>query len=351
MPLSLKEFDYHLPKDLIAQTPAKPRDQSRLLQLSRFNGSIKHYHFNNLTDILSAGDVLVINDSRVFPARLLAKKKDTGGQVEVFLHKLIANSCWECLVGGKVKPGLELVFAKGLEAKLISSQGDGTYLVDFNWQRDKFWQIINQIGLTPLPPYIKTSGKQSLDRARYQTVYADLKQAGSVAAPTAGLHFTPRLLAKLKKQGVKIIAVTLHVGLGTFAAVKSEDITKHQMHSELACISSRSAKALAKAKKNKHRIIAVGTTSCRVLESYGQAIKQGRLSLGGAYQDWTDIFIYPGFHFQLTDALITNFHLPKSSLLMLVSALAGSQAIKQAYQVAIKERYRFYSYGDAMFIG
>lgn len=349
--LSLTDFDYTLPRALIAQVPVKPRDHARLLCLDRADGSLEHSRFDRLTEHLRAGDVLVVNNSQVFPARLLGSKTDTGGKVEIFLHQPILSNRWECLIGGRVRSGLVVTLGGGLTATLVTDQGDGTWLVDFNLTGKKFWQVLDKIGHVPLPPYIKPSHKQVLDNTRYQTVYADVKHKGSVAAPTAGLHFTKRLLAKLQAQGVEIVTVTLHVGLGTFAAVKTEDIKAHNMHAEFATISTASARSLARAKAEHRRLIAVGTTSCRVLESYGQAIKAGRLALGQAYQEWTDIFIYPGYDFQLTDGLITNFHLPKSSLLMLVSAFAGYNQVRAAYQVAMAEHYRFYSYGDAMFIG
>ncbi|MBN2884565.1 tRNA preQ1(34) S-adenosylmethionine ribosyltransferase-isomerase QueA [Patescibacteria group bacterium] len=349
--LSLIDFDYHLPQGLIAQEPIKPRDHARLLCLSKKDGTINHRRFDDLFEILGEGDVLVINDSKVFPARLFGYKEGTGGKIEIFLHKQRQASTWECLIGGKVKPGIKIILEHGLEAVPLNDQGDGTWLVSFNYNQDKFWKVLDRIGRMPLPPYITPSKKQHLDRVRYQTVYAEHKNIGSVAAPTAGLHFTKRLIKKLSKKGVKMIPVTLHVGLGTFASVKENDITEHKMHSELAFINKKSAKLLLQAKNSNKRIIAVGTTSCRVLESYGQAIKQKRIALGEAYHEWTEIFIYPGYKFELLDALITNFHLPKSSLLMLVSALAGQAEIKEAYQAAITAKYRFYSYGDAMFIG
>ena len=348
--LSLKDFDYSLPRVLIAQEPVKPRDHARLLCLAKNNGALRHRRFDALGEELRAGDVLVINDSKVFPARLIGRKSGSGGEVEVFLHRLVSGRRWECLVGGRVHPDLHLEIGAGLTADLVNDQGDGTWLVDFNLTGDKFHRALERIGRMPLPPYITPGSSQRLDRARYQTVYADDNHSGSVAAPTAGLHFTERLLNKLKKKGVKIVRVTLHVGLGTFAGVKTEKIEEHKMHSELAMISVSAARAIAQAKKEGRRLVAVGTTSCRVLESYGREIKMGRLSLGEPYQGWTDIFIYPGYEFQLVDGLITNFHLPKSSLLMLVSAFAGYENIRAAYQEAIAEKYRFYSYGDAMII-
>ena len=350
-PLSLSEFNYSLPQELIAQFPAKPRDHARLLCLNPLNGEIEHSRFDRLPEKLHAGDVLVINDSKVFPARLVGKKEGSGGKVEVFLHKIIIDGRWECLVGGRVHPGLNVVFDHGLRAVLERDRGDGTWEVSFNKGGQIFWRLLNRVGRMPLPPYINADSRQKLNRSRYQTVYAHEGHAGSVAAPTAGLHFTERLLARLRRQGVKVVPVTLHVGLGTFAAVKEQDISKHKMHSEYIYVSRSAAKILAAAKNSKKRIVAVGTTSCRVLESYGQAAASGELSPGEAYRAWTDIFIYPGYRFTMVSALITNFHLPNSSLLMLVSALAGQKNIKSAYQTAIKERYRFYSYGDAMFIG
>jgi len=348
--LSLKDFDYYLPKELIAQEPIKPRDHARLLCLSKTDGAISHRRFDDLLEILGKDDVLVINDSKVFPARLFGYKEKTGGQIEIFLHKHKQGSTWECLIGGKVKPGLKIILAAGLQATPLNDQGDGTWLVSFNYEEKNFWSILERIGRMPLPPYITPSKSQHLDRVRYQTVYAEDKNTGSVAAPTAGLHFTKRLITQLLKKGVKIIPVTLHVGLGTFAAVKEDNIIEHKMHSELAVINKKSAQLLKRAKNDHKRIVAVGTTSCRVLEAYGQAIKQGKLSLGEAYHEWTEIFIYPGYKFALLDSLITNFHLPKSSLLMLVSALAGQEEIKEAYRAATAAKYRFYSYGDAMFI-
>lgn len=349
--LSLKEFDYELPRALIAQEPAKPRDHARLLCLRRQDGAISHTRFDHLGEYLKAGDLLVINDSRVFPARLIGKKKTSGGRVEIFLHQVVADNNWECLVGGRAHIDLVVIFDKGLEARLLQDKGDGIWLVSFNQGGDKFWRTLEKIGQMPLPPYISPGASQKIDRARYQTVYANSKQNGSVAAPTAGLHFTKRLLAKLKAQGVEVVSVTLHVGLGTFASVKTEDIRQHQIHSEFVSISKKSAQALVKAKQSGHRLVAVGTTSCRVLESYGQEIKQGSLAWGEAYHGWTKIYIYPGYDFQLVDALITNFHLPKSSLLMLIAAFAGLNPVKVAYREAIAAQYRFYSYGDAMFIG
>jgi S-adenosylmethionine:tRNA ribosyltransferase-isomerase len=347
MPLSLKDFDYHLPPELIAQKPIRPRDRSRLLLLNKKTGAISHRHFYDLPDCLRAGDVLVLNNSKVFPARLLGRKKETGGGVEVFLLRALTSVAfgaeWECLIGGRVKEGAIIKFKLDLKATVIKNNQDGTWQVKFNLGGQKFWRVINKIGLVPLPPYIKRAHPASSDKQNYQTVFADPHRLGSVAAPTAGLHFTKALLNKIKARGVKIVYVTLHVGLGTFAPVKTENISEHKMHREWVQISAATATTIMKAKREGRRVIAVGTTSCRTLESADWRV-QGRQSF------WTGIFIYPGYHFKVIDALITNFHLPKSTLLMLVSALAGQRSIKKAYQAAVSQKYRFFSYGDAMFI-
>ncbi|MGE5425694.1 MAG: tRNA preQ1(34) S-adenosylmethionine ribosyltransferase-isomerase QueA [Bacillota bacterium] len=347
--MSLTDYDYVLPRELIAQEPVKPRDHARLLCVDRESGMMRDLRFDDLVSELHKGDILVVNDSKVFPARLVGTK-ESGGRVEIFLHRQIKGSRWECLVGGRVHAGLEVILGRRLRATLLSDQGDGTWLVDFNLSGAVFERIVERIGHMPLPPYIRPGDSKQADRTRYQTVYADNAHKGSVAAPTAGLHFTGRLLDKIKGKGVKIVPVTLHVGLGTFAGVKSQDIRKHKMHSELARLSKSAAQELMKAKQEKRRIIAVGTTACRVLESYGQAVAKKEIVMGEPYQAWTDIFIYPGYQFKLVDGLITNFHLPKSSLIMLVSAFAGYKQTMAAYQHAIVGKYRFYSYGDAMFL-
>lgn len=346
--LSLKDFDYTLPRELIAQEPVKPRDHARLLCVSRRGNKIRDSRFDKLVDELRAGDVLVVNDSKVFPARLIGNK-ESGGRVEIFLHRHQQAGCWECLVGGRVRAGLKVMFSHKLQAKLVRDQGDGTWQVEFNQSGEDFYKIIERIGRMPLPPYIARAKVKQSDKSNYQTVYANQAHTGSVAAPTAGLHFTKRLLKKVKARGVDVVSVTLHVGLGTFAGVKTEDISKHKMHSEFASLSQASAQQLLQARGRGGRIIAVGTTACRVLESYGQRIARQELSLGDAYESWTDIFIYPGYKFRLVDGLITNFHLPKSSLIMLVSAFAGFEKTMAAYRHAIAEKYRFYSYGDAAF--
>jgi S-adenosylmethionine:tRNA ribosyltransferase-isomerase len=349
MSLLVKDFDYNLPPELIAQKPARPRDHSRLLLLNKKTGKIDHKHFYDIVDFLKKGDLLVLNNSKVFPARLHGHKKDTGGIVEIFLHKKEAKNIWECLLRGKIKVGLIIELTKSLQAEVLKNNNDGTWQVKFSLQGEKFWQAINKIGEVPLPPYIKRDKQLTTDKNNYQTVFAADNKVGSAAAPTAGLHLTKNLLKKIKAKGVKIVAVTLHVGLGTFAPMKTEKILDHKMHSEFVEISSATLKAVLTAKKNKSRVIAVGTTSCRALESVDWIkIKSGKTLKKQSF--WTDIFIYPGYKFKVVSALVTNFHLPKSTLLMLVSALAGSQEIKTAYHEALKENYRFFSYGDAMFI-
>jgi len=343
MKYSLKDFDYNLPQQLIAQQPIKPRDHSRLLFLDKRKGEIEHSYFYNIIDKLNAGDVLVLNNSKVFPARLLGWKKETKGSIEIFLHHHLKKNTWECLLKGKIKMGMVVEFNQGLEGRVIEDNNDGTWQVEFNYGKKKFWEVVNRIGLVPLPPYIKRDKKDPKDKIRYQTVFANAKKTGSVAAPTAGLHFTDKLLEKAKTKGVKILEVTLHVGLGTFAPVKTEKIGEHKMHSEWLEVNKSVVQELKKAKKGKRRIIAVGTTSCRTLESIDLKKEERQLFS-------TNIFIYPGYKFKVIDALITNFHLPKSTLLMLVSALASKKHIEKAYQEAIEHNYRFFSYGDAMFI-
>ena len=347
------DFDYDLPGGLIAQKPANPRDHARLLLLDKKNGSIEHKYFYDIVDYLQAGDILVLNNSKVFPARLLGTKAETGGGIEIFLHQKIGRDIWECLVGGRAKEGLQVKFPRSrLKAELLKNNNDGTWQVRFNLEGNDFWKAIDRVGIVPLPPYIKRDKKAASDKQNYQTVFADDGKVGSAAAPTAGLHFTNRLLKKIKLKGVKIVTVTLHVGLGTFASVKTEDIRGHKMHSEFAEISASSAREIMKAKKAGGRVIAVGTTSCRTLESadWKRFAAESADKKLKPQSFWTDIFIYPGIRFKIVDALITNFHLPKSTLLMLVSALAGKKNIDEAYRQAISHGYRFFSYGDAMFI-
>ena len=363
--MKLSAFDYNLPKELIAQEPMKPRDHSRLLILDKKTGKIEHKKFYNIIEYFKKGDVLVMNNSKVFPARLIGKRKNTGGKVEVFLLKKIKDKTWQCLVGGRrARAGLEIEFNKKLKCILKKDNKDSTWEVEFNLNNKEMMQVIEKIGKVPLPPYIKRvdSRKQITDSRNYQTVYADENKIGSVAAPTAGFHFTPELIKKLKKKGVQIEYITLHVGLGTFAPVKTDDITKHKMHAEYVEIEKDVLKRIIKAKKEKRRIVAVGTTSVRTLEAVAsqfsiftrQASTSNFQFLNNFqfknFKKFVNIFIYPGYKFKIVDAMITNFHLPKSTLLMLVSAMAGQDNIKKAYKEAIKKKYRFYSYGDAMFI-
>jgi len=333
--LTLTDFDYQLPKELIAQEPIKPRDQARLLVLDKKSGALEHFHFFDLPKILAANSVLVFNNSKVIPARLHASKL-TGGQVEIFLLQQQQRQLWKCLLGGKIKSGDILKINNQVKAQALKQLADHRqWLIKFNVATKQLFSL----GETPTPPYIKKSAKLK----DYQTVFAKIN--GSVAAPTAGLHFTKRLLKQLINQGINIEFVTLHVGLGTFAPVTTENILEHHMHSEWASINQETAKRLNQAKKQGKQIIAVGTTAVRTLESftddYGEIKTQN---------DWINLFIYPSYQFKFVDSLITNFHLPKSTLLMLVSALAGTENIKRAYQQAIKLRYRFFSFGDGMLI-
>jgi len=412
--MKLADFDYDLPKSLIAQQPIRPRDHSRLLVLRRkgtkllrketFRSNlvplIEHKHFYNIVDYLQAGDVLILNNSKVFPARLIGKKKKTGGRIEVFLLTPTPNpspartsrergirNTLKCLLGGHGRrEGLEIELSRGLECKVMKDNQDGTWQVRFNKSGKVMTGIVNIIGKTPLPPYIKRDtpnpplnplprGDISRgDSRNYQTVYADERKIGSVAAPTAGFHFTKSLINKLKKKGVQFEYITLHVGFGTFAPVKVDNITKHKMHAEFVEVKKDVIQRIIKTKQERRRIIAVGTTSVRTLEAIWQDVileppasthrrrgekaiesrdpitpfSHSRMTAG--YKEWVDVFIYPGYKFKVVDAMITNFHLPKSTLLMLVGAFAGRENIDKAYQSAIKKKYRFYSYGDAMFI-
>ncbi len=340
--MKLSEFDYHLPEELIAQTPLKQRDTSRLMILNRKDESIEDKHFYDILDYLHEGDILVRNNTKVIPARLFGIKEETNGHVEVLLLKDLGHDIWECLVGNAriVKMGTVITFGNGLlKAKCVFIGEEG--IRHFQMIYDGiFYEILDQLGTMPLPPYIK---EKLEDQGRYQTVYA--KVEGSAAAPTAGLHFTDDIIQKLKNKGVKILDVTLHVGLGTFRPVKVDDILDHHMHSEFYMINQDVADQLNQAKANGQRIISVGTTSTRTLEANYK--KYGQFK---ATQESTDIFIYPGYQFEAIDALITNFHLPKSTLLMLISAFANKPYIMRAYEHAVKEKYRFFSFGDCMFI-
>lgn len=336
------DFYYDLPEELIAQDPLEDRSSSRLLHLSLEDGSLEHRHFTDILEYLREGDCLVINDTKVIPARLYGHKEDTGAVIEILLLKRKENDIWECLVkpGKKARPGAVIVFGNGiLTGEIIAVVEEGNRLIQFHYN-GIFEEILDQLGEMPLPPYIT---HKLQDKNRYQTVYA--KNEGSAAAPTAGLHFTKELLEKVEAKGVKIAHVTLHVGLGTFRPVKVDDVENHHMHSEFYVVEEDQAQMINATKKNGGRVISVGTTSCRTLES--ATGEDGILRAGSG---WTEIFIYPGYHFKMIDGLITNFHLPESTLLMLVSALAGKERIMKAYEEAVKERYRFFSFGDAMLI-
>ena len=340
--MKTSDFYYDLPKELIAQTPLEPRDSSRLLVLDREKQTLEHKHFYDIIDYLNEGDLLVANDSRVLPARIYGIKDETGAKVEFLLLKQVANNRWEtlCKPGKKAKVGTKFSFGNGiLRATVVDVKDDGNRIVDFDCE-ENFFTTLDKIGQMPLPPYITAELK---DKERYQTVYSH--ELGSAAAPTAGLHFTTELMDRIKAKGVKIAYVTLHVGLGTFRPVKVDDVTKHKMHSEHYEVPEETAKLINETKKNGGRVIAVGTTSCRTLESV--AAMYGEIK---SCEGFTDIFIYPGFEFKVLDGLITNFHLPESTLIMLVSAFAGYDFIMNAYKEAVKEKYRFFSFGDAMFI-
>ncbi len=331
---------YDLPEELIAQTPLERRDGSRLLVLDKATGAIAHRHFYDLPEYLRAGDCLVLNDSRVIPARLFGTRP-SGGAVEVVLLRDLGGGCWECLTrpGKKMRPGTEARFGEELSAVVEEVMPDGNRVLRFRY-KGIFLEILERLGRMPLPPYIKA---QLDDPERYQTVYA--REPGSAAAPTAGLHFTNELLDRIRAMGVDVRFVTLHVGLGTFRPVKAENVEEHEMHSEYCTVPAETAEAIMRTKRNGGRVIAVGTTSCRTLESFARP--DGSIGAAGG---WTNIFIYPGYRFKCIDALVTNFHLPGSTLVMLVSALAGRENILHAYEEAVRERYRFFSFGDAMFI-
>ena len=340
--MKVTEFDYVLPEELIAQTPIKKRDESRLMVLNRKEQTIEHKIFKDIIDYLKPGDVLVRNNTKVIPARLYGKK-ETGAKVEFLLLNNIEGDIWESIVrpGNKLHVGTKVIFGDGiLEATILEVMPGGTRKVEFKYD-GIFNEILDKIGLMPLPPYIHESLKE---KDRYQTVYA--KYDGSAAAPTAGLHFTPELLEKIQEKGVEIANVTLHVGIGTFRPVKEDTVEEHKMHSEHFYIKQEDVDKINKAKQEGRRVIAVGTTSCRVLES----IADENTGMVKTIEDDTEIFIYPGYKFKCIDGLITNFHLPQSTLLMLVSALAGKEYIMKAYKEAVKEKYRFFSFGDAMFI-
>ena len=339
--MKTSDFWYDLPEELIAQTPLQKRDTSRLLTLNKVTGEIQHKHFFDIVDYLQPGDCLVMNDSRVLPARLLGHRP-TGGAAELLLLKELGDNKWECLAkpGRKLSEGQEIIFGNGeLSATVVSVCDDGNRIVEFRYE-GIFLEVLERLGKMPLPPYIKA---ELQDQERYQTVYS--RQLGSAAAPTAGLHFTNELLQKIRAKGVNTAFVTLHVGLGTFRPVKAEEIDEHHMHSELCMMSKETADLLNKTKMSGGRVICVGTTSCRTLESL--------VNDDGTFEEksrWTDIFIYPGYQFKAMDCLITNFHLPESTLVMLVSAFASRENVLNAYETAVNARYRFFSFGDAMLI-
>lgn len=340
--MKTSDFYYDLPQELIAQDPLEDRSSSRLLHLDKETGAIEHTDFKHILQYLQPGDCLVINDTKVIPARLYGHKNETGAVIEILLLKRRENDIWECLVkpGKKARPGAKIVFGDGiLTGEIIDIVDEGNRLIQFHYD-GIFEEILDQLGEMPLPPYIT---HKLQDKNRYQTVYA--RNEGSAAAPTAGLHFTKELLAQVKEMGVSIAHVTLHVGLGTFRPVKVDDVENHHMHSEFYVVEEEQARLINETKKNGGRVISVGTTSCRTLES--AADEDGILHAGSG---WTEIFIYPGYQFKIIDGLITNFHLPESTLLMLVSALAGKEKIMHAYEEAVKESYRFFSFGDAMII-
>ena len=339
--MKTEDFDFYLPEELIAQTPLEKRDSSRLLVLEKETGNITHKHFSDIIDYLNKGDVLVLNDTKVLPARIIGTKEDTGAVIELLMLKEKEKDVWEvlCKPAKRVKIGTIVKFSDKLKAECLDIGDEGIRIFKFIYE-GIFLEILEELGEMPLPPYIHEKLKE---KDRYNTVYA--KNLGSAAAPTAGLHFTNELLNSVKQKGVKIEYITLHVGLGTFRPVSVEDVTKHKMHSEFYQMSKKTAKVLNDAKKNNSRIISVGTTSTRTLETI--------MNLYGEFKEcsgWTDIFIYPGYEFKAITSLITNFHLPKSTLIMLVSALAGKDKIMKAYSEAVKEEYRFFSFGDSMFI-
>ena len=339
--MKTSDFDYELPEELIAQTPLEHRDYSRLMTLDKHTGEVGHHHFYDLPKYLHKGDCLVLNNSRVLPARLIGHRP-TGGVCEVLLLRDRGENIWECLVrpGRKLKTGATVIFGDGkMTAEIVDEIEDGKRLVHFNYQ-GIFLEVLEELGKMPLPPYIKA---ELQDNERYQTVYS--KVMGSAAAPTAGLHFTPELLKEIQDMGVKVCYVTLHVGLGTFRPVKADEIEDHEMHSEYCEIHQDTADIINETKKNGGRVICVGTTSCRTVESF--AAEDGTMT---ARSGWTNIFIYPGYKFKVLDALVTNFHLPESTLIMLVSALAGREHVLAAYKEAVEQKYRFFSFGDAMFI-
>ncbi|NFH91409.1 tRNA preQ1(34) S-adenosylmethionine ribosyltransferase-isomerase QueA [Clostridium botulinum] len=340
--MNVKDFDFYLPEELIAQHPLEKRDTSRLMVLDKETGEISHKNFYDIIDYLNEGDTLVLNNTRVMPARLIGEKEGTGGKIEFLLLKRVDKDRWECLAkpGKSARVGRQFTFGDGkLKAEVVEVKENGNRIVEFYYE-GIFEEVLDSLGEMPLPPYIH---ERLEDRERYQTVYS--KENGSAAAPTAGLHFTEELLHKIKEKGINIAYVTLHVGLGTFRPVKVETIEDHEMHSEYYHLSKEDAEVINETKKRGNRVISVGTTSTRTLETIADEDGNVKETSG-----WTNIFIYPGYKFKVVDRLITNFHLPESTLIMLVSTLAGKEHVMNAYEEAVKERYRFFSFGDAMFI-
>ena len=342
--MQLSDFDYILPEELIAQVPIEPRDLSRLMLIDKAKGEIFNYQFRNIDELLKAGDVLVLNKTKVIPARLFGRKEATGTQLEVLLLNRLEKDLWEVILrpGKRLKVGQVIYFGESLlEGELIGIKENGNRVLKFKYD-GIFEEVLDELGKMPLPPYIKVELE---DKDRYQTVYA--KESGSAAAPTAGLHFTEELLERITSKGVEVLEITLHVGLGTFRPVKTEDIRDHEMHSEYYSLDSSTAEKINSAKEEGRRVIAVGTTVVRTLESAASLNEEGKLS---AIDSWTDKFIYPGYEFKVVDGLITNFHFPRSTLIMLVSAFASRELILRAYETAVQERYRFFSFGDCMLI-
>lgn len=338
--MKLEDFNYDLPKELIAQEPAEPRDSCRLLMLDKNTGDWEHHHFRDILDEIQEGDIFVFNNTRVIPARIYGKKRETGGKVEMLLLTPKGNDTWEVLVnpGKKALPGTEIVFSDDCYCKVLDKTEFGGRIVEFHYTGD-FDSLLDRIGEMPTPPYIH---KKLDNKDEYQTVYA--KYNGSAAAPTAGLHFTPELMEEMKKKGAELLFVTLHVGIGTFRPVSEENIEDHEMHKEWYTVSEETAEKINRAKQEGRRIIAVGTTSVRTLESAGQ---DGTLKSGSG---WTQLYIYPGYKWHLVDAIVTNFHLPESTLIMMMASFAGREHVLRAYEEAVREKYRFFSFGDAMFI-
>ena len=339
--MNKSDFYYDLPERLIAQTPIEPRNASRLMALGKQSGEIEHKKFTDLFNYLKTGDCLILNNTRVLPARIFGTRKDTGSVVEFVLLKQKSNTVWECIAGPgkKAREGKEFTFFEELSCKVLEVLPDGNRVIEFYFSGN-FYEILDRVGEMPLPHYIK---EKLEDKERYQTVYS--KELGSAAAPTAGLHFTEEVMEKIRNKGIKIGYVTLHVGIGTFRPVKADNIEDHEMHSEHYQIPKETADLINETKKNGGRVVAVGTTCCRTLESVMQS--QGEMK---EFDDWTNIFIYPGYEFKCIDALLTNFHLPESTLVMLVSALYDREKVLDAYNVAVEEKYRFFSFGDCMFI-